>query len=361
MTPEQFLTQIKKQPAPVYLFLGPETFHRDICRAALLDRLLPREEREEGYVRHDLDEMTVAAVIDDARSVSMFAPRRVIWASRAEGALPKGRAAAAEESESDEKPKADTKAGGAAESISAYLRNPAPDTVVVFDSARFEFDGEDKAKTDRVRKFYAPVSNVVEFPRISTAEVRRIAQDLAKKHELKIGAAEISLLVEATGGSAGKVATEIEKLALFAGRGGTITEADIARLVPQAQSATIFALVAALGRNERAKALGLIDTLVREGEYLPLALQFLASQFRQALVAKEAGLRSAMQIQGHFQKMGVAMWPSRAEQILQTVNALSDTQIRSALKKMAEADRTLKDIRPDDKVIMEQFVMTLAG
>ena len=40
--------------------------------------------------------------------------------------------------------------------------------------------------------------------------------------------------------------------------------------------------------------------LVREGEYLPLALSFLATQFRLAYVAKEARRTGASQIQAYF-------------------------------------------------------------
>ena len=52
---------------------------------------------------------------------------------------------------------------------------------------------------------------------------------------------------------------------------------------------TVFALVAALGRGDRTRALEILDTLAREGEYMPLALTFLGTQFRMALVAREAG------------------------------------------------------------------------
>ena len=95
---------------------------------------------------------------------------------------------------------------------------------------------------------------------------------------------------------------------------------DITALVPDARATTIFALVNALGRRDRARALGVLDTLTREGEYLPLALAFLSTQFRMALVAREAGLKSAQQIQGHFTRLGVPMWGSRAEQVYQTVS-----------------------------------------
>jgi DNA polymerase-3 subunit delta len=338
------LAQIRKSsPAAVYLFLGPETHQRDECRRALVEAVLSPEEREEGLARHDLEEVTLAAVLDDASSLSLFTAKRVIWVSRSEAAVPKAK----EEDSGGEK------------QLQKYVRNPTPGVVLVFDSSRFDFDGEDKTRSERVRKFFGPVKDVVEFPRWSTVEVRRLAQELARKHGLRIGAEELNLIVEAVGGSAARVAVELEKLALYAEPGQAVTADALARLVPQAQATTIFALVTALGRNDRKKALDLVDVLVREGEYLPVVLQLLAAQFRQALAAQEAGLRTAQHVQGFFAKQGVPMWPSRAEQIAQTAARATADQLCRALEQIASADRALKDIRPDDRLVMERFVMSL--
>ena len=48
----------------------------------------------------------------------------------------------------------------------------------------------------------------------------------------------------------------------------------ISRDRPEARASSIFALVNALGRRDRARALEILDTLTRTGEYLPLALAF---------------------------------------------------------------------------------------
>lgn len=366
MTPEQFLAQIRKsQPAPVYFFIGPEIYQRDTCRGALLDLVLgPKVDGDrDGFFAYDLDETPISAICDDARAYSLFSTRRVFWITRAESVLPKGRAAVAAAASDDDEDGGGGgakggKSAGAAETLANYLKDPSTDTVLVFDSSRFEFEGDDKAKTERLRKFYAGIQQVVDFPRWTAAMTRKLAQDLTAKAGMKVGPDELTLLVEAVGGSPARVAVEIEKLRLFAGP-RALTAQDIARLVPQAQATTIFALVAALGRKERQKALELLDTLVREGEYLPLALSFLATQFRQALVSQEAGLRGAMAIQGHFAKAGVPMWPSRAEQISQTMSAFTPSQIKVALVKIAQADHALRDIRPDDRTVLEDFVLTL--
>ncbi len=106
---------------------------------------------------------------------------------------------------------------------------------------------------------------------------------------------ELALLLEAT--LAATLITDRDRdrkssASTAVGPGRKITAMKIIlALVPDAQSANIFALVAAVGRGDRKRSLELLDLLAREGEYMPLALTFLATQFRMALVARDAGLR----------------------------------------------------------------------
>ena len=346
MSPDQFVERIRKfPPAPVYLFLGPEIYQRGRCRKALVERVLAPEDRENGLSQLDLEQTNMTAVLDDARSLSLFAPNRLVWVSGAEGVLPTGRSVAQQES-------------GAAE-LGAYLSDPTPGTVLVFDASRYDFEGEDRAKIERVQKFYSGISDIVEFRPYTVESARRLAQDLAKEAGLQIGLPEIGLLVESLAGDAGRLANEIEKLRLYAGTNRKVTSDDIINLVPNAQASTIFALVAALGRGDRKRSLDSLDTLLREGEYLPLALTFLATQFRLAMVAQEAGLRTSQQIQTHFTKQGIRIWRDRADQICQTVTAFPKEKLALAIEKVYGADRALRDTRPDDRVVMEEFVFSL--
>jgi DNA polymerase-3 subunit delta len=355
MTPDEFLRSIQKQaPAPAYLFLGQEAWYREQCRKALIERALPLEDRENGFTRYDLDETDLSVVLDDARSFSLFATNRLIWVSSAEGALPRTKSAAADSEDGDE-------SGGktSAADLAGYLKNPVPGTVLVFECSRFDFEGEDKTKLARVQKFYAAIPQQIECQRFTAAAARKLALTQAKRTALQIGEDEIDLLVEILGSDASRIATEIEKLSLYAGTDRRVTAEDVVSLVPNGRATTIFALVAAIGRGDRAGSLDALDILVREGEYLPLALTFLATQFRLALVAKEAGLTNAGMIQSHFTKMGTPMWRSRAEQVQQTVAAFPAAKMRKAIQKIFETDRALRDTRPDDRTVMEQFVLGL--
>lgn len=353
MTPAEFIASVQRgRISPAYLFLGPEIYQRGVCRSALVGAMLPEDQRESGYTRHDLDERSLSEVIDDARAISLFAPRRVLWVSPAESALPKGRSAGGDEDA------AESKAGGA-DVLARYLRDPSPDTAIVFDASRYSFTGEEKAKSERVRKYYSAIAQVVEFPPLDTESARRLANQFARSAGLTVSAGAIDLLVEALGADASRIAVEVEKLRLFAGNGREVTEDDISRMVPDARDTTIFALVAALGRGDRRRSLEILDTLVREGEYLPLGLSFLATQFRFALASKEAGLRGAAQIQAHFSKQGVAMWRSRAEQIDETARAFPMPRMREAIERIFAADRALRDARPDDRIVMEDLILAL--
>jgi len=344
MTPDQFLDRLQKQgPAPGYLFLGPEPYQRERCRRALIDAALPPEDRESGFTRHDLDQVTLASALDDARSLSLFATKRVVWLGAAEAALPRG------------------DAGDQPEELAAYLREPTPGTVLVIESSRYDFEGEDKSKLERVQKFYSVIPAQVEFRPYSPDQARAITQALAKQAGLQLGLAELALLLDATAGDVARTAIEIEKLRLFAGTTRKVTASDIAALVADAQATTIFALVAALGRGDRTRSLEILDTLSREGEYMPLALTFLATQFRMALAAREAGLKNAGQIQAHFNQLGARIWPERARQIEQTVQAFPKAKLERAVVKLFEADRSLRDARPDDRIVMEEMILALTG
>ncbi len=348
MLPSEFVRSLAgAPPEPVYLFLGAEAYRRRVCRKKLIERALPESERASGITRHDLETVSLAEVIDDARSLSLFSPNRVIWAASAEAAVPRGRASR-------------TNDPGLA-ALQDYVQSPSPSVVLVFEASRYALEGEEKKKAERVRKYYGviPDTQLVEFPPYKPYEAQRLAQELARRAGLKIGQAELGMLVEAAGYDASRIANEIEKLRLYAAAGGRVSAADIASLVPAAKVSTVFELVEALGRGDRRAALEMLDAVVREGAYLPLALSFLETQIRRALVVKEMRLRTAKQVESYFREAGVKMWFRPAEQILKTANAFTAAQLKAAVAQIHEADRLLRDANPGDRTVVEHFVLRL--
>jgi len=129
--------------------------------------------------------------------------------------------------------------------------------------------------------------------------------------------------------------------------------------VPEARSAGVFELADALAAKDRLRALEVLDVLVRQSEYLPLALSSLSGQLRLSLAARQAGWRRPEQIQAEVGRLGVRIWPERARQIYRTASGFSKSQLLAALRLVHEADRSLRDARPDDRLPMESFIFRL--
>ena len=356
MTPAQLQARVKKGAVPpATLLLGPEAYERRRIKDALLSTV-----PEGSVTQHDLADLTLSEIVDDARALSLFASERLIWIVNAELALPRGRAASSDDDDSDGESAAGAGAAGDAAPLAAYLKDPTPGVTLVFEAIRFDFEGDDKRKQERVRKFYSAIPDIVELHKYSVQDARAEAESLVRQAGFRMDPAALDFLIEALGAEIARVAVEIEKLSLFAGN-RVISVEDITALVPDARATTVFALVNALGRRDRPRSLAILDTLTRDGEYLPLALAFLSTQFRMALTAREAGLKSSQQIQSHFARMGVQMWGSRAEQVYQTVSNFTKPQLERALGLIYKADKGLRDARPDDRIVMETFIMELVS
>jgi DNA polymerase III subunit delta len=356
MTPAQYIARLKRNEVPpVILFLGQEAYERRRCRQALILATVGSD--QSAITQHDLSQTSLTEVIDDARAMNLFVTRRLILATSAETALPRTGKGASDDDDDD----GPSSSGGGFDSLAAYIKNPSPDVTLVFEATRFDFEGDDKKKTERVRKFFSAIPEAVEFKRHTPDEARQEAQAMLRRAQVTVLPSALEMLIESLGADVSRLFTEIEKLSLYGQTGRPINEDDIASLIPDARETTIFALVSALGRRDRTKALGILDTLCRDGEYLPLALSFLSTQFRTALIAKEANLKTSQQIQGHFSKLGIPMWGSRAEQVAQTMGKFTREQLERGMKLIFEADRALRSPRPDDRIVMESFVAALTA
>jgi DNA polymerase III subunit delta len=319
-----------------------------------VERVLSPESRADGLSQIDLESCSLTEALDDARSLSLFSSERLLWIASAELALPRRMTG-----------NDDDDGGGGGQSavsqLSEYLKAPSPGTVVVFDCSRYDFAGDDRAKLERVQKFYAAVPATVEFRHYTPESSRHLAQQLAREHNLKLGNTEMAILLDAVGGDANRLAGEIEKLALYVGTARPVTTDDLEALVPNAAQSTIFNLVNALGKRDRTGALRSVDLLIREGEYLPLALTFLSTQFRLALAAKEGRITSSQQAQNFFGKLGVRMWRERAEQVIVTANAFTKERLGKAIELIYGTDRNFRDGYKDDRVVMESLIFAMTA
>jgi DNA polymerase-3 subunit delta len=349
MKPKALLAQLEKgRPGPGYLFLGNELFYRDRCRQALLRAVLGEDRGDEGLIEFDLREQPLEKLLDEARTFSLFAAARVIVGDNADAVLPKRVTAKGDTPET---------AG-----LVAYFKDPTPGVTIVLECRRYDWnDREDKARLERAAKFYAAVPETVELAPLSADEALALSQRIAKHHKLDIAPDLLAELAEMLGNNMARLSADLEKLALYLGGGRAVTQQDLEALIPEARQSGVFELTDALAAKDRSRALSLVDTLAKTGEYWPLQLNMLARLFRQALAAKEQGARAVPQITRLFQSQGAPMWPARARQIVDVGQKFSRLELERALIALYHADRDLRRERPNDRLIIEQLVVGMTS
>src|SRR5215467_7726393 len=110
---ERFASEVAgRKLRPAYVLIGDEVFFRDQCRQALIEHLVPADLRD--FSLHDLDlgEISVAEVLDRARTPSLMAPFQVFFVRGVRELYTRG-------SHSDE-----------FAAIEAYIKDPNPGAVL---------------------------------------------------------------------------------------------------------------------------------------------------------------------------------------------------------------------------------------
>ncbi len=350
MTPKQFLDRLKKaEPQPLYLFLGNELFLRDRCRRALNHTVLGDSAREtpnpEGLTEIDLGEQHLAALIDEARTMSLFATARLVIGTHAEAAIPRGTG---------------SKAAEPFDALRSYAESPTPGTVVLFEATRIDLgERDDKSKIDRLVKLFGSACEIVEMKRLSADQALRESEARAEQLGLQIDRSSLSDLIEMLGGDMGRLTTELEKLSLYVGGERAVRAEDLELLIPEARRRGVFEFSEALAHGDRVRALDILGTIAETGVSWPMQVSLIAALFRQALAMEEQGARTAQQVLSVSKQYGIRMWPPRARQLVEIGRNFSRRRLEKALIRLGQADRDLRRERPNDRVIMEQLVMAL--
>ena len=347
MKPGDLIRRLRKrhEPAAGYLLLGAEPFYRSRCRQAIREAVLGPDPDVTAMVEIDLAKRPLRDLVEEASTMSLFAPNRLVVGRNAEGAVPKTAGRARD---------------SARRSLAAYFNDPAPGTTVVLEAVRHDsHDRGSKEKLQRIGKFFDAVPVRIDLVALSVDEAHFVGRVLARRMGLRISEQAVSQLVEMLGADGFRIENELEKLLLFAGPDREVTRADLELLVPEARQSGLFQFSEALAARDRAGALRVLDTMAKSGMHWPLQLNLIAGLFRQALAAKELGLRNARQISGGLARTGSRVWPQRARQLAGIVSRFRESELRDALIALFEVDRGLRSSRPEDRMLMEMLVIRL--
>ena len=350
---ERFVAEVAgNKLRPAYVFIGDEVFFRDHCRQALIRHLVPDDLRDFSLHDLDLSEVSVAEVLDRARTPSLMAPFQVFFIRGVKSLY--GRGSHKEEFEA----------------IETYVKDPNPAAVLIFVADHVSIpsdvrrmDMNDKDRYDRIRETLGEYCGMVELARVEESDGIRWIVEKAQQEQVKVDQDAARELVDALGADMMLVSSELEKLLLYVGEKKRITLGDVETMVLAAKQRSLYELTDAISAKDKVRALAVLDAVLStsDGDDAAIGhLYMLARTFRQMMVILEKNVRDTRAIwQALWQ--GFRVPPFAAEDIIRQARRYkSRRELSRALKLIARADMALRSSPPSKRLILEHLVMQLA-
>lgn len=355
-----------------YCLYGPETFLVEEALSALLEALLPREEREFGVVRLYADEASVDEVLNEARTMPFFSSRRLVVVRRIEAweglFSPRRKAASAEEPDQEGVEDGSERAGedqldAHRRSLLSYLEEPNPAAHLIFVGRRAD------ARLPVVRQL-RDMGALVECTAYSQEAALKWVRQRARTIGCELPREGAALLVECVGPDLQRLAHELDKLAEYGTDGEEITTEVIERLIAGDRERSAFELTDAIARQDVETALRRLDTLLTIGEgdkpMPPLrVLGSLAWQVRRVWLVKDGTRRGLSDIDTYRRAVKSPLkrfstWhQEQLKALRETAERLSEADLASALRRLLQADMELKGGGTNDRRALETLVIDL--
>jgi DNA polymerase III subunit delta len=293
---------------PAYLIAGAD--EAKIARAR--GRLRDRAEREGGQGALEVFEAgdgrrspDVGALVASLAAISLIASRRYLLVDGVEGW-----------SKSD------------ADRATEALAQIPPETTVALVS-------HGKAPAGLAKAIEKAGGEVLSFelPRERDLPKQLVAEARELGFEFEPAAAR--LLVERLGPRPMRLRTELERLALWAGEGGSVSADDLAAMISDTSEEAIWSLADAVVAGDEAETMRLAERLVSQGEALPRIVYSLAPRLRQAL--KAASELEAGRPAGEVAK-GLSMHPYAAKMLVSKVKGRSPEDLDASIRALADLE-----------------------
>ncbi len=252
MTLQELETNIRKGTVPALCYLyGEESFLVDRLTKKLLDAAIDSSLKDFNLNVFFGNEVKGVEVADAALTLPMFADRRAVLVKRA-----------------------DLMKADALDALMTYIKNPAASTCLIFNGV----------KIDQRKKFFQELKKqnaLIEFKKMYDNKLSAFIVAEATAQGKKIESSAADLLSFLIGNNLQELSSQIEKLVVYVGNKPGITLDDVRVLASSSKTFTVFELAGFLGLKDLSRSLKSLDTLIRNGDDVPMMIGALSRHFRQ--------------------------------------------------------------------------------
>jgi DNA polymerase III subunit delta len=342
MTPEQAMAEARAgELRPVYLVVGDEPYlERRVLaelKAAALAGAVPGLNDE--YLQ--AGEVPVDRVLAAARTLPMMGKRRLVLVRGLERWEPR------EGQESDGKDREQP-----LDRLAEYAKAPSPSTVLLLVGSGL----------DKRRRLVAQARSagfLVSCEPVERSLLPSFIEREVRERQARITPDIADLVAELAGPELSPIADAVDRLCLFVGQGGEITEDVVAECVVRLRPSTVWELVGAVARRDLGTALRALDQVYDPADRGLRLLGVLAWSTRQ-LVRFDAAQRAGASPNEAAARAGAP--PFKARELAQQLKGLEPADLERFILRLAELDGDLKggSKRPP-KASVERTLLALIG
>ena len=234
--------------------------------------------------------------------------------------------------------------------LDAYL-GQLPDTAVVVFFVRGKADGRKKLYQTLKKK-----GQIVSFEPLDDRELAQWIARTLKKEGKKISLAACQRLWFSAGRDLTLLNNEIGKLSAYAGSREEVTEEDVAAICVQSTEYKVYDMADTLLSGQGAKALRMLDALLRDGEERLMLLSLLGRQCRQVGYAKAMAAAGA-QTGEIASKLGIP--PFAVRKNLDTARFYTQEQLSEMARLCLEGEYLVKSGQLSDAGTLEKVMLQI--
>jgi len=314
---------------PVYVIAGKEEALVSIQCKQLLDELLEPEQRTMGLFDADPAAVSGPEVLDELRTAPFLTKRRVVLVRNADKFVSENRTL-----------------------LEKYFDKTCPTGVLVLTVSSWP------GQTKLARKLAKCGKLISITPPKRWQLPGRIIEYAGDAYDKNLSKQAAELLIELVGEQLGQLYSEIDKLALFADNGKSITAQHIESLIGHNRLFNAFAVIDAIIDNNAAKAVGRLRRMFAEdksAEYTVVGtFAFHLRRMFNAKVMLEKG--SSV----HQTASSLRIWGNKSAFFAQ-LHKMTLGQVGSILQQLAGIDYAIKTGQTKPQVAIEQLVLKLTA
>ncbi|PDV97968.1 DNA polymerase III subunit delta [Candidatus Chloroploca asiatica] len=309
----------------LYLFYGPDELARSEAVAELCARV-PVDVAELNISRLDGRRLKLETLAAACEAMPFLADQRLVIVSDA---------------------LKHTKAGKERDELRAYLERVPPSCLLVF------VEGEDVDRRSVLFTQLKKSGELREFQPPQGGELVRWVTERARRFGVRLDPPAAQHVIELAGGDPRTLQTELEKLATYVGRKGTITSATVDLLVQDSQEQNLFAFLDELSMRRIGAALRGAHALLEDGQAPTYILFMLARQIRILLGVQEL-VAQRMRPEAIAAELGQK--PFVVRKAIEQARAFGPGELSELHARLLELDLATKTGRIQPETALELFV-----